>query len=192
MNRLQIRLEQLQAKLPSPQEITDINDLETIIDAAGAEILLHEFPVEIDHPDFNQLTPHQKKLFQALSYIKTFWPITSAIAFDGFFSIFYNSTGAELHSLRAKLRMLDTHFFGLFEVAYTAVAKDMNIPESCNIVSTHPNSWTDDEVDGEVDGPWSLLSKESLEVLDRIEAEIEQDWDQIFEKAMALYSEAFD
>ena len=179
MSELHDVMDMLAVELPHAREVSEFQDLEDVIyaleDTLGPGVHL----LSLDDGGADGLPPHQRRLFEAIVYIQGTWHLLSDIAFDGFYSVFYNDTGAQIDLCRAALKRSDAELSDLFEQAYALLAPQLGIVPEDNVVTRRQG-----------ESPYDLVDRDTLMRIEQMENAIEARRMEIFERAIALYRNA--
>lgn len=179
MSDLHEVMDRLALTLPHAREVREFQDLEDVIYALGDALGSGVHLLSLDDGGAESLAPHHRRLFDAIVYIQGTWHLLSDIAFDGFYSVFYNGTGRQIELYRVALRRSDAELSALFEQAYQLLAPQLDLdPEDSVLMRCGGES------------PYDLVDRPTLLRIEQLENAIEARRMDIFERAIALYRNA--
>lgn len=172
-------MDKLGRNLPQATEVREFADLEDLVYALEDELGQGVYLLSLEDGGLERLSARQRRLYDAIVYIQGTWELLLAIACDGFYSVFYNCTGAEIERCRAALRRSDDTLCGLFEEAYGLLSTRLDIVPGDTVVTRRPDV-----------SPYELVDEATLRRIEAIENEIEARRMDIFGQAIALYRNA--
>lgn len=172
-------MDKLEQNLPQAAEVREFADLEDLVSALEDELGQGVHLLSLEDASLEYLSARQRRLFDAIVYIQGTWELLLEIACDGFYSVFYKCTGAEIERCRTALRRSDDTLCGLFEEAYGLLCKRLDIVPGDNVVTRRPDV-----------SPYELVDEATLRRIEEIENEIEARRMDIFVQAIALYRNA--
>lgn len=178
MASLESILTRLQKELPGADEVDEDSLYEmnwTMDDILGFGVHL----VSCDDGNSASLPPNLKAYFEALRYVQCVNGLMGDVAHDGFLSIFYNGTGADIDILRSELKYFKDPLSTIVEKAYMLLEPVYKFEPETNYVG---RSGLNDVHD--------VIPQSDQEALTKLEDKVEALQEKTNKRAFTMYKKA--
>jgi hypothetical protein len=175
MQSLHALISRLRVDLPAADEI-DVDSLYDLHWDIEAVIGANTRVLSLDDGNAENLDPELKAFFDALRYIQCINALYNDISHDGFLSIFYNRTGAELDLLRSELRNFADPIAPLVEISYRHLAPIYGFVADTNYVTRSGSTLVVEAVPERI-----------MQAIEALEEQIEDLRDASFDRCLSMY-----